>query len=286
MVDMRILSHLFRPSFLRKVGLNNHRSTLIEVLKVAGMANNFGSQATVSEVLTYAYEIMLKHYRCEYTFKNTILNKLFLSRHSFQNSYYTTEFICNTARADIVIANGTTTAYEIKTEYDSFDKLHNQLTEYHAVFDKVFIVTTKSLANKAVVNCLPNTGVLALDEKLVFKKIKPALSNSRNLSQQAIFSCLRQDEYPSALSVPKSDFLDMPNSMRYSFFKTIFLQLSQAEAHSVFLRQLRQRTPEKVKIPALLSLPHAIRQVWLEASGTNKELLSIVQNLNKVALST
>ena len=56
--------------------------------------------------------------------------------HIPQNSTLINEFrVCN-SKADIAIINGKSTVYEIKSKYDSLDRLESQIADYKKVFDK------------------------------------------------------------------------------------------------------------------------------------------------------
>lgn len=47
-----------------------------------------------------------------------------------------------TARVDVAVVNGEISAFEIKSDVDSFARLKDQIAGYSAVFDRVSIVTT------------------------------------------------------------------------------------------------------------------------------------------------
>ena len=47
------------------------------------------------------------------------------------------------SRGDVAILNGTSTVYEIKSHYDSFDRLDGQLADYKRVFDHIYLATTE-----------------------------------------------------------------------------------------------------------------------------------------------
>lgn len=51
------------------------------------------------------------------------------------------EFWVDMSKADSVVLNGTSTVYEIKTEFDNLSRLPQQLTDYSKVFDHINVVT-------------------------------------------------------------------------------------------------------------------------------------------------
>ncbi|WP_390899973.1 sce7726 family protein [Yersinia aleksiciae] len=61
--------------------------------------------------------------------------------------------------------NGTSTAYEIKTELDSFDRLDSQLSSYQKVFEHVYIVIPPTKLKLAECSIPSNIGIIILTEK-------------------------------------------------------------------------------------------------------------------------
>ena len=89
---------------------------------------------TYIKLLIYFIIQLIKEYRNEYIFKNTIANKIIKGRHRLSNVTYINEFRVVNSICDVAIFNGTSSAYEIKTELDNFDRLENQLADYKKGF--------------------------------------------------------------------------------------------------------------------------------------------------------
>jgi len=102
------------------------------------------------------YSLLKENYRNEYIFKNefllTLLKKEYKTKHTFLQEVRIGDNI-----ADMVVVNGKSIAYEIKTEFDSFVRLEGQLKSYLKVFDKIFMVVSE--------NHLQKLEQLLLDEK-------------------------------------------------------------------------------------------------------------------------
>jgi len=75
--------------------------------------------STYSEYLKFAFAELRKNYRCEYVYKNTLINNL-ISNYGTKNSIIINEFRVGNSVADMVLFNGTSKAFEIKTELDSY----------------------------------------------------------------------------------------------------------------------------------------------------------------------
>lgn len=76
------------------------------------------------------------------------------------------------SRADIVAINSHINAFEIKSDYDSLNRLSNQIKEYDRNFEKNYIVTGNKYINKAI-NCVPRhwgiVHVYKRNNNIVFK---------------------------------------------------------------------------------------------------------------------
>ncbi|WP_235427243.1 sce7726 family protein [Cohnella kolymensis] len=110
------------------------------------------------DVISQIYKTMLKSHRNEYIYKNTLLNKLLLGRHSIKSTIALTEIPIEKSKADFILINGKAVVYEIKTELDNFDRLIGQLKDYYKAFDYVCVITSES-NYKNVLTLLQNTDV-------------------------------------------------------------------------------------------------------------------------------
>ena len=85
------------------------------------------------------YEHLDENYRNEYFYKNTLLNKLLLGKHSLRTTTALTEVPIAHSKADFVLVNGKAVVYEIKTELDNFDRLNTQIADYYKAFSYVSV---------------------------------------------------------------------------------------------------------------------------------------------------
>ena len=100
----------------------------------------YGSAITYQDIYTNIYDLLKKEYRCEYIYLNEIFLEQILKEHN-ETSSIITEFYINSSKADLLIINGTTTIYEIKTELDTLNRLEKQLLDYTRAFDRVYVIT-------------------------------------------------------------------------------------------------------------------------------------------------
>ena len=78
-------------------------------------------------------------------------------------------------RADLVMVyNGLSYAFEIKSDCDNIKRLNEQLTDYLKTFDFVYIVTTNNLLKEIESSSPKNVGIILVDDN-VRQKRKPTL---------------------------------------------------------------------------------------------------------------
>lgn len=243
-----LLSSLFSTSFVDKLVADKHIEHITGVFKQTGFITRIQEDATVNDSLKKAFDYLNKHYRCEYVFKTAVLNEVLLKRHDF-DSVFLTEFRALNAKADIVILNGTSTVYEIKSDIDSLDRLPGQLAAYQKIFDKVFVVSNEK--NKEGIRKIvgPKIGILILNPDLTISTEREARSNRATLNKAVMFDCLRKNEYLAIIEQAFGYVPKVPGTVIHSYCRKLFCSLSNRTAHSYFLNALkiRQLSGEQIK---------------------------------------
>ena len=74
---------------------------------------------TLVSFLNHVYRALAKSYRCEYIYKNEIINSLLLKKYGTDKTIAFNEFKVKNSIVDIAMCNGESKAFEIKTELDT-----------------------------------------------------------------------------------------------------------------------------------------------------------------------
>ena len=138
----RKVAKLFTSNCLNAIANNDFSS--IEKLKIDEIAEKFDA-INYLDLYERSYSFLEKNYKNEYIYKNMIARKILMGRHSLKSSVLLSEFRVGTNKADLVLINGCSTCYEIKTEYDSLIRLEDQLSSYTKLFNKVFVVCASKM---------------------------------------------------------------------------------------------------------------------------------------------
>ncbi len=263
------VSALFSSSQVLKLNDKKQIKHISKVFDATTIKKN--RKHTIADSYNCFYNILLSQYRCEYVYKNEIARQLLLKKHSFNDAKLFTEVEVASSKADVLIINGTSTVYEIKTELDTFDRLQNQLNSYNLVFDKVYVVThpTKISTLKTLID--KKVGIIVLDDEGNLLTIRQAVSNKKNLSTEHIFGILNKEEY---LNIIKKHFGYIPIAQPvyiYEVCKNLFSTLDSKVAHDYMVKELKKRKSSSYLNNFLDSLPDSLKLVAVNTKLTSKD---------------
>ncbi|MGK9174793.1 sce7726 family protein [Yokenella regensburgei] len=271
--DLKVLNGVFSKNFINLL-IDDPVCALWKLKALTLKFNIVLNENTplISCSLDGIYKKMLKEYRTEYIYKNAIAEKIVKGKHKLsKNCYFDTEFRVNSSIADVIISNGTTVAYEIKTEYDSFTRLFNQLSDYSKVFDKVYVVMPDHKYELWSSNIDPEYGIMTLSKSYTLKTKREAQSNISKLDKSLIFSCLRRDEYINIFKTgTNTNEINVKPIDVKKTCKDYFLTLSNEKAHDYFNECLKKRNLERELLSLSDCIPNSLTSVVLTTSLSNK----------------
>ena len=107
------------------------------IRKVETIIDQSDISVEYENVRDFINDLTLNHYHNESVIKNSFI-KNNISKHKSHTLLY--EFKVKNSRVDLCKINGESVAYEIKTDFDSFQRLGTQLPDYATVFEKVYLI--------------------------------------------------------------------------------------------------------------------------------------------------
>jgi hypothetical protein len=245
---LRFFSEFFNRSYLidfinknnnkikQKLTMSNHNTGILKEIE------NF----SYAEFFNYIYEKMKINYKCEYIYLNEIFLNEILKNHDEEHSIITELFV-NKSQADLVVINGTTTIYEIKTELDSLSRLLKQLDDYMLAFNKIYVVSYSKIVEKLtqlLVGKYENVGICVLNKDGTLTKLKESNGEINTLDKEVIFKILTRKEFERF-------------NEDYYLAKKVFMNLSINDAHDYLRKSLLnrgKRTDYIEKLPTSLKV--------------------------------
>lgn len=240
--------------------------------------------STLMDVLNSYYNLLFENYRCEYIYKNEIVNQILLKNHTTKAKLYT-EVEIHDSKADVVIINGTSSVYEIKTELDTLDRLPKQLAAYKLVFDKVYVVTHYSKLEAVLSIVKPDIGIMILGKNGKLRKLRNAKSNKQKTKPQYTFNLLHREEYIRIIRDHYGSAPDVSPVKIFQACKKLFTKLSPELAHDYMVEALRNRGIPLHRENLLNSLPYSLKLIGASGKLTKKECEGILQKLEAVIIN-
>ena len=239
-----------------------------------------GRRHIVSQLFDQAWDELRCHYRNEYVYKAELANRLIFGRHSPRTAGLHVELPVGRSIVDVAVFNGTSTAYEIKTEFDSARRIQTQTSDYLKVFDEVFVVAHPSVASDYTQLVPREVGVLSLKKGGSLSTVKPCISNREHVSSSTIFRCLRRAEYVAALEGRSSARMNYSNVLIARKCEELFCALPAHEAHRILVDALRSRQTESHQADFVSQLPRCLRALGLATPLSGRQRTTALKTLN------
>lgn len=224
---------------------------------------------SVREALDTLYTRLRLLYPAEFVLKNEVLNRIFLARHDPSRATVLTEMRVGQNRVDLVAVNGTTTAYEVKSRFDSLARLSTQVSSYLSVFERVYVVCDPKKVERILQAVDPTVGVVATNASGGFRTIRKA-SSSTKLDHAAMFDCLRKPEYQAIAKRRFGTLPAVPNMFERGVYLEMFRTLSSRALHAEFASALRVRGMHPHDAEAMQDLPYSMRLRYYELSKADR----------------
>ncbi|MBI9089415.1 MAG: sce7726 family protein [Desulfobacterium sp.] len=240
------LARIFSSNVISELIKKGRSDYVSDIINSSGYIKQLDKENCLKDFFEKLYNHLSRTYRNEYIYKNAIANKILLGKHSLNTSFMLMEFRVANCKADTVILNGTSNAYEIKTELDSLDRLKRQISAYEKVFDMVHVIAAPSQIEKVTESVGPHVGLMELSHRNTIKSVRKALSGKANTCPDVIFESLRKPEYISIIKNKFGYIPDVPNTQIHRECKKRFSRLSPDEAHDAMVTVLKKRGSNKL----------------------------------------
>ncbi|WP_181427528.1 sce7726 family protein [Listeria ivanovii] len=238
-INNMILNRMFTPNTIENL-ISNKYSNIYDICIERYIRDN--DNLRNGELISVIYKFMYKNYRNEYFYKNTMLNKLLLGRHSLNTTTALAEIPIKNSKADFILINGKAVVYEIKTDLDNFDRLFNQINDYYKAFNNVVVVSSENNYEK-VDNLLKDTkvGILILSKRGTLSTRKSPIEDNSHLDHEAIFKVLRKQEFENIIL---NFYKKLPQVREFEYYANCLEWFSRIPIENVYrmsLSQLKKR---------------------------------------------
>src|SRR5581483_570090 len=142
--QLAAISRLFSSSVIREMARKGKSPIFARLASKSFLVDSRTEKQQVSSIFDKAFALLEREgFRHEYVYKAALTHKILLGRHSLQTASMLNEFRVGQCKADLVILNGTSTVYEVKSERDSLARLERQIAAYRTVFARVYVIAAE-----------------------------------------------------------------------------------------------------------------------------------------------
>lgn len=232
--------------------------------------------ATYLHYIKHLYKIIEANYQNEYIYKNSILNNWLLKELGETDSKIFSEYRVGNAIADLVIFNGRSKAFEIKSELDSGKRLNLQLENYRKAFNEIYLVIPE-LKWVSYSHYDDSVGIITFDRNDEFS-IKRKAQLNETVCADTIMHILRTSEYKA---IVKSYFGDLPKMTSFTMFDICFRlirDIPSKELSRLFIAQMKKRPLYSKLSP---KIHKELNQLNLALNLTEEKKRKLIENLQK-----
>lgn len=279
--ELHLLARLFSPSAIRELGTRGQSGLIGRILSRDSLPMLGNQETRLDQVFDSAFRLLMKTgCRPAYVFTNALVEKRLLGLHNLNTATAIREFRTGKSRVDLAIFNGTSTAYEIKSDWDSLYRLEGQVADYLKVFDEVYVFTSEANADSVIAGLPPEVGVLCLSDRFTISTRKPAIPNQTNFDVGTIFDALRNDEIGMILRRHNFHLPEVPNTKLRSELRKLFLDLTGEEAHRGMVDVIRVTRDQRHYSDLVDQLPQSLRAAVITASLSRLERSRLMESMS------
>ncbi|MEM0672146.1 sce7726 family protein [Dickeya oryzae] len=237
MLESKDAVQLFTSQAIQNIARGDY-SLLYKI--VEDYLNPTFSSIKISEIFDLTFNKVSKNYKNEYIYKNIIANNVFLKKHSNKNATMLFEFRVGKNKADCAIFNGSSTCYEIKTEFDNLKRLPEQLAEYSKIFDKVNVIASQNHIDKILESTPDFIGIYKLTEKSSLKEIRKAGDIKTTIDPFLMIQSLRRVEYVEIASKILGESINVNNMDIFQHCADIMTQCESNKLRTLFRMAIKK----------------------------------------------
>lgn len=179
-------------------------------------------------------EIILKYYPNELSVKANFINQILFKSNNHVTIF---ELPIGGSRIDLCKLNGSSIAYEIKTDLDNLSRLNKQLNDYLEIFEKVFVICSSNKLTEIEKQIIPTCGIytytISKNGNYKFELYKHA-NFSKNLNSKKQLDILRKQELIK-------NFTTNSLTLREDISLLILKEYSQKQINEIFKKVIKTR---------------------------------------------
>lgn len=268
---------LFTPSTLKSLLSNDTVSPHEKLIEALRIELDLSASCTLSETINKTYSILRREgNRTDYVYRNAIIDKVVIGRHSINTATPIQEFRVGSSLADLVVLNGTSTVYEIKSERDTLRRLARQIENYSKVFERTYVVTSASKLHSLEHDLPEHVGIITLSRDYTLQTVREATTNWELIDTIAISRTMTIPEACAVLKRLNTPVPDVPNMLIRRAIDHAFKRLDARSCSQAFTSTLKSSRRPRVTQADITQVPRPLRSFALSHLRNAEELMTLL----------
>lgn len=258
------LSRVFSAGVFRELEKSSKSRLLSRLFLASCLKDVVRAEDPMYEVLETAFRMLrLSDFRDDYVYRTAIVERILLGRHSLNTASVLSEFRVGKSKADLVIVNGTSTAYEIKSERDSIARLPKQIDDYRSHFSRVVVVASANRVRQIEDLVPADVGILTLSRRMALQTVRDPIARPDLVDPASLINSLRVSEARSVVEHLGDDFPDVANTSIRRVLNVIIAPKDPVEVHDAVFQVLRRSRSQAALDDFVRSLPISLHSIAL-----------------------
>lgn len=274
--QLRDMSSLFMRSEVNRWLKRDFESIDKKLKRYSLLEKNKGK--TYLQVLRETYKTIAQDYPNEYVVKNEFLNQRIKKLVGTDQSVVFNEFRVGKAIADLVLFNGDSKVFEIKTILDREYRLDAQLTEYKKIFNYVYIIVPIEQLDKYNGYDI-EVGIITYDQISREFEVKREASKNTNMDVDVLMEVLHSKEYLEIIA----DNFEVPDEInsfnQFEISKKLISTLPIDRLNKIFVETMKKRDINNLFFNKINS---EFNQICLSMNLKKEERDNMISNLRKI----
>lgn len=255
------ISNIFTMNTMKQIASVHDKENIRKLMNQPSCDWLFKPTRLLDDFFDSAYQYLLANYKNEYVFKNTLITEY------AEDSDVTvlSEFPIKKCIADLIFISDKLEAFEIKTDFDNYSRLRNQMDEYRKVFEYVNLVISEDAYKKLQFKEIGNFGIIVLKSNNTFVKKRKPKSNIKDIEIEYLWRILNKAE--------KEFFL---KDYGFETCKSLFDNFDSVKMKKIFYEKfitiLRNRKIPKKRVQFIERVPISLKAFAYQSKFSNTEM--------------
>lgn len=274
-------ARLFSSAVVQEMARTGRSPMFCRLAHDSGLADVFKSEGAVGDFFDDVFSLLKKKtYRYEYVYKAAITHKLLLGVHSLRSASMLSEFRVGCCKADVVILNGTSTVYEVKSERDNLDRLAAQLAAYRKVFARVNVIAAEEHMHSVIANVPNDVGVLVLSKRNQISTVREAANRPDAIDPSAVFESLTKEEALIILERLGRPRPAVPNTRFHAEMLKIFAGIDPISLHECMISVMKETRSLQPLSSLIQELPKSLQTAVISTQLRQRDHINLITAVN------